>query len=77
MLTDKCGRSEQHSYELAIMWEGFGPALFMTEHSTWRKWLGPNDGMSIHSVIMENLRSEGAVPGNLAIQTGDPKCIDT
>ncbi|TGO74848.1 hypothetical protein BELL_0252g00120 [Botrytis elliptica] len=57
MLTDKCGRSEQHSYELAMMWEGFGPALFMTEHSTWQKWLGPNDGISIHSVIMENLRS--------------------
>ncbi|KAF7915540.1 uncharacterized protein EAE98_011143 [Botrytis deweyae] len=76
MLTDKCGRSEQHSYELAMMWEGFGPALFMTEHSTWQKWLGPNDGISIHSVIMENLRSEGAVPSNLAIQTSDLKCTD-
>ncbi|KAF7853357.1 uncharacterized protein EAF02_012011 [Botrytis sinoallii] len=75
MLTDKCGRSE-HSYELAMMWEGFGPALFMTKHSTWQKWLGPNDGISIHSVIMENLRSEGAVPSNLAIQTSGPKCTD-
>ncbi|TGO47510.1 hypothetical protein BOTNAR_0521g00060 [Botryotinia narcissicola] len=26
MLTDKCGRSEEYSYELAMMWEGFGPA---------------------------------------------------
>lgn len=34
ILVDDCGRSEQHSYELATMWEGFGPALFMTEHST-------------------------------------------
>ncbi|KAF7899871.1 hypothetical protein EAF00_004207 [Botryotinia globosa] len=76
MLTDKCGRSEQHSYELAMMWEGFGPALFMTEHSTWQKWLGPNDGISIHSVIMENLRSGGAVPSSLAIKTSDPKCTD-
>lgn len=34
MLVDDCGRSEQHSYELVTMWEGFGPALFMTEHGT-------------------------------------------
>ncbi|TGO28340.1 hypothetical protein BPAE_0029g00710 [Botrytis paeoniae] len=65
ILIDKCGRSEQHSYELAMMWEGFGP-----------KRLGPNDGISVHSVIMENLQSEGAVPSNLAIQTIDPKCTD-
>ncbi|TEY76047.1 hypothetical protein BOTCAL_0061g00060 [Botryotinia calthae] len=76
MLIDKCGRSEQHSYELAMMWEGFGPALSMTEHSTWQKWLGSNDGIPIHSVIMENMRSEGAVPDNLAVQTIDPECTD-
>ncbi|KAF7909552.1 uncharacterized protein EAF01_003270 [Botrytis porri] len=76
MLTDKCGRSEQHSYDLAMMWEGFGPALFMTEHSTWQKWLGSNVGISIHSVIIENLRSEGAVPGNLAIQTSELECTE-
>lgn len=58
------------------MWEGFGPAFFMTEHSTWQKRLGSNDGISVQSVVMESMRSEGAIPDNLAVQTIDPECTD-
>jgi hypothetical protein len=75
-MIDCFGSSADEAAEVAKVWKGFGPNIYIMTRESWKKLLGEQRGVGLYTMLLCVREKKGACPRNINLHHGGGRHVN-